>query len=220
MSFNNRPNKPVKAQFFLKMVSENAMDKNTVKKFYSTVETYAPQNVLTIYETATPDGEPTQAFLVHRELEEGGHEYEIPLVRNLTPNEIVEVMSQLESALVENDFLFETSTFDEECCLNEDNDDLFIAPDITENIAIKLSERTHTKWMNERMNKGWRYGTERSDEKKTHPLLKPWSQLAEEFRPVDYDAPQNFLDIMEEQGYTIISHEELNELIEIAEKKR
>lgn len=220
MSFNNRPNKPAESQFFLKLVSENKMDKSIIQKFYSTVSTYAPQNVLSIYETATPDGEPAQASLVHRELEEGGHEYEIPLVRNLTPNEIIEVMNQLENALIEHDFLFETSTFDEDCCLDEDHDDLYFEAEITEQIATAFAERSHTRWLNERMDKGWRYGQQKNDSEKTHPLLKPWAQIPEEHRTVDAAAPQLLLDILEEFSYTIISHAELNELIEMAEKKR
>ncbi len=220
MSFNNRPNKPAEAQFFLKMVSENKMDSSTVKKFYSTVETYAPQNTLSIYETATPDGEPAQAALVHREIEEGGHEYEIPLVRNLTPDEIVEVMNQLENALVEHDFLLETSTFDEECCINEDHDDLYFEPEITEQIATTFAERSHSHWLNERIGKGWRYGNKKNETEKTHPLLKPWAQIPEEHRTIDSNAPQLLLDLLEEYGYTVISHAELDELIETAEKKR
>ena len=64
MSFNNRPNTPAESQFFLKMVTENEVDKQTIKTFYSTVSTYAPQNTLSIYETSSPDGEPAQATLV------------------------------------------------------------------------------------------------------------------------------------------------------------
>lgn len=220
MSFNNRPNRPAESQFYLKLVSENELGKDTVRKFYSLVSEHSPENTLSIYETIDPKGNPAQVSLVHRVDEDGQHQYEIPLVRNLTPNEIIKVVENLDYYLNEDNFFFETSTFDEECCLQEDHDDLFIEPDITESIAVKLSERQHDKWMHGRMNKGWRYGQERSDEKKTHPLLKQWSQLPEEYRSVDYDLPQVFLDIMEENGYTVISHEELNELIESAGKKR
>ena len=220
MSFNNRPNRPAESQFFLKLVTEDEQNKNVVKKFYNTVSTYGPENVMSVFETTTPDGEPAQSSLVHRVLEDGQHEYEIPLVRNLTANEILEVVNQLENALVENDFLLETSTFDEDCCLNEDHDDLYFEPELTEQIATKFAERFHERWLNERLDKGWRVGPKRSDSKKTHPLAKPWSQLPEEHKIVDYDLPQVFVDLMEEFGYTVISHEELNELIGAASKKR
>ena len=220
MSFNNRPETPAEAQFYLRLVTEKELPTRTIHKFYETISTYAPQNVLSIYETTSPEGNPAQSVLLHRIMEDKKHEYELPLVRNLTPNEIVEVVKQLEYALTENDFLFETSTFDEECCINEDHNDLYVEPEISEQIANKFAERAHTCWLNERIEKGWRHGPQRDDNQKTHPLMKPWSQLPEEHKSVDLNSPQLLLDLLEEYGYTIISHSELNELIEASTKKR
>lgn len=221
MSFNNRPDKPVESQFYLRLVTEAPIRKESVKKFYNAVNQYSPEGVLSVYEVADPAGNATTTPLVHRVLEGGEHQYEIPLVRNLTANELQKVAENLNVIFNEGNFLLESSTFDDECCLYEDeDDDVYVEPEITEQLALKFAERMHDKWMHERLNNGWRYGRVRSDESKTHPLLQPWNQLAEQYKTVDYDAPQLFVDLLEEFGYTLISHEELNELIENASKKR
>ncbi len=220
MSLNNRPDRPVEAQFYVRLVTESPIRKEGVKKFFRAVESYSPNGVMTVFEVADPDGGPAQAPLVHRVDEDGEHQYEIPLTRNLTPNEIEEMAMNLNTIFNEGNFLLETSTFDEECCLYEDDEEDYVEEEVSDQIATKLAERMHDTWMHERLNNGWHYDKIRSDRNKTHPLIKPWAQLSEEHKVVDHELPQMFLDLLEEHGYTIISEEELNELVEAASKKR
>lgn len=213
MSLTDNPHRPTDSQFFIKLVTESPIRKETVKKFYQTVQLSAPDGSTTMFEVLDPDNNPVHVPLVHRTLEEGKHEYEVPLVRNMTPDEIVYVVKQLESKLNEGDYLIETSTpTDEECC--PEAEDIYMEPDVYEEFAERLSSRMHQKWLNERMETGWRYGEQRCDEQKTHPLIKPWNQLDEEQKAVDYEMPKFFIELLEEFGYTIISDEELNELLD------
>lgn len=220
MSFNNRPDTPAQAQFYVRLVTESPIRKDSVKRFYKTFEQYAPENIMTVFEVSDPDGNPSQAPLVHRVDEGGEHQYEIPLTRNLTVNEIEDIAMQLNNSFNEGNFLFETSTFDEECCVYEDDEDDYVEEDVVDQIATKLAERMHDSWMQERMDSGWHYDKIRSDRNKTHPLIMPWNQLSEEHKIIDHDLPQMFLDLLEDHGYTIISEEELSELLEVASKKR
>ena len=220
MSLSNRPDKPAEAQFYVRLVTESPIRKESVQKFFKTFERYSPEGVMSVFEVTDPSGGPAQAPLVHRVDENGEHQYEIPLTRNLTANEIEEVAIQLNTCFNEGNFLLETSTFDDDCCLYEDDDEDYVEPEVTEQLASRLAERMHGSWMHERLNNGWRYDKIRSDRNKTHPLIKPWDQLSEEHKLVDYDLPQMFVDLLEEFHYTIISEEELSELIEAASKKR
>lgn len=220
MSFDNRPDHPMKSELFVKLVTESELRKDTVKKFYNSVKENSPEGVFSAYHVKDPDGNPTESLLVHRITEDGQHEYEIPLLRNLTPNEIYEVAMNLDRVLNEGNFLFETSTFDEECCVNEDDVGLYMEPDLFEQFAVKLSQRMHDKWMHERIDAGWRYGAERCDEDKTHPLVKPWEQLTEDQQSIDYKLPEFVIDLLESFGYTVVSHEELDEMIEEFSKRK
>lgn len=219
MSFDNRPDHPMKSEIFVKLVTENELRKDTIKKFYSTVKNSIPEGILNHYEVKDADGNPAQSYLVHRVAEDGHHEYEIPLYRNLTSNEIYEAATNLNRVLNEGDFLFETSSLDESCCPGEDGEGIVMEPDIYERFAERIAERMHNTWMHERMNAGWRYGRVRCDEQKTHPLIRSWGELNEDEKHIDYDLPQFFVELLEEFNYNVVSNEELDEMLNIIEKK-
>jgi hypothetical protein len=220
MSFNNRPDRPITSPIFVKVVSEGELRKNTVKAFYHTVKENAPENTLSHYDVQNPEGMPEEVLLLHRINEDGHHEYEIPLVRNLTPNELYEVMLNLNTKLTEGDFLFESSTYDEDCCPEGDEIlEEYMEPEIFERVSVKLAERLHGRWYTERESAGWRYGSQRLEEDKTHPLMKPWSRLTEEEKQIDYGLPEFFIDLLEEFGYSVISHNELDGIVEQLSKK-
>jgi len=219
MSFDHVPDRPVKSQFYLRLITDEPISKKEIKNFYNLILNNSPENVLDSFLVKDKNDRPIYVPLVHRINKDKKHEYEIPLTRNLTPNEILKIVNNLDYYLNINNFLLDTSTFDEDCCPNEDHSDLAIEEKIIESLARKFSERQHQQWMNDRINKGWRYGPKRSDKEKTHPLLKPWNQLAEEYKIIDYKLPKLFLDLLAEYGYTIISNNELDSLINKAGKK-
>lgn len=221
MSFNNRPDRPIETSIYIRLVTEGEMRKNTVRSFYNTVKENAPENVLSHFDVSDEKGNPTTSLLVHRINEEKQHEYEIPLVRNLTPDEIYEVVMNLNNKLTEGDFMVETSSFDDDCCLTEDDDPAeYMEPDVFERFAAKLSERMHNEWYKEREAAGWRFGPQRLEEDKTHPLMKHWNQLTEEEKQIDYSLPEFFIDLLEDFGYAVISHDELDELTEQVSKTK
>ena len=198
---------------FVKLITENELRRENIKRFYNGVKSNAPLNTLNSYSVGGPFGDPEEVLLVHRTDEDGKHEYEIPLTRNLTPNEIYEIAQNLNHVLTEGNFVFETSTFDDECCIQEEDDiGGYMEPELFEQLASTLSERQHNKWLHERMNAGWRYGQVRDDALKTHPLIKPWDQLQEDHKAIDYEFPGFFVDLLDDYGYTVIGKDELNEL--------
>lgn len=218
---DNRPRHQPQNQFYIRLVSDKPLGRTDVKKFYQTVQNHGPQNTATVMETEGPDGGPAQAALVHRIGDDTRHQYEVPLSRNWTPNEIIRVVEAMDQAITQGDWLLESSTFDEDCCIYEDDgEDYMLDEDVMTAIARRTSQRLHETWLNERMERGWRYGPTQNAEQRTHPLIRPWAQLPEEHRKIDYELPQLMVDILEEHGYTVISQDELNQLIEDATKKR
>lgn len=212
MSFANKEN-PVSTDFYVRLQTVNELQKKTVRKFYKTVNEKSPSGVTTIFEVTDPTGNPSQAFLVHRIDEEGNHIYEIPLTRNLTADEIYEIVEPLNYALTEGDFIFETSTMDNDCCPHEDDLMETFERDIYEEMAERLTMLSHNRWVEERVSQGWVLGEARNDQNKTHPLIKPWDLLSEEQKAIDYDLPKNMLDLLAEFNYTVISTDDLNVLL-------
>ena len=55
------------------------------------------------------------------------------------------------------------------------NDDLAFS--FTKDEVDQLAKREHGRWMNEKLKKGWVYGTPRSDQDRIHDCLVPWDDL-------------------------------------------
>jgi hypothetical protein len=51
-----------------------------------------------------------------------------------------------------------------------------------------LAKKEHVQWANERLKKGWVYGTARDDQRKIHDCIIPWEELPEAQREKDRNA--------------------------------
>ena len=58
-------------------------------------------------------------------------------------------------------------------------DSISITREQLDGLVSKLSEHSHTTWAIMRMKGGWTFGEKRDNEKKKHPLLRPYQQLSD-----------------------------------------
>jgi class 3 adenylate cyclase len=85
-------------------------------------------------------------------------------------------------------------------------------PDRLNGLIERLAEQVHDTWAAQRMEDGWTYGPERSDQLKTHPCLQPYEQLPESEKKYDrLTAKQSIASIIE-FGYAVVSPVEICEL--------
>jgi hypothetical protein len=68
----------------------------------------------------------------------------------------------------------------------------------------RLAEEEHRGWMEERLASGWRYGANRDNERKQHPLLVDYNKLPLEQKGKDRDAVRNISEIATKAGYQIV----------------
>ncbi len=73
----------------------------------------------------------------------------------------------------------------------------------TEEELSILANFEHTRWMQEKIEKGWKYGSIRDNQKKLHPCIVSWEELSQEERDKDFHAVKNIPDILQEAGLTI-----------------
>jgi hypothetical protein len=50
----------------------------------------------------------------------------------------------------------------------------------------RLAEEEHERWLWTKLRAGWRYGRKRSDERRAHPAIRPWSPLSDQERSARY----------------------------------
>lgn len=71
-----------------------------------------------------------------------------------------------------------------------------------------IAENVHEVWSAGRMAEGWKYGKKKDMDKKTTPLLIPYSQLAESEKEYDRNTALETLKLIIKLGYRILPGEE------------
>lgn len=80
-----------------------------------------------------------------------------------------------------NDFEIEISSNDE--VIDNNNDDTIDMDDDSFHFIRRIaSKHYHNRWVDKKVNEGWRYSLKFSKEEKTHPALKEWDNLPKEHK--------------------------------------
>ena len=159
--------------------------------WYQTVKEFGPDDITYTYQH---NGEWVAMEYGTTEGEEFPHQLIVPLVRDLTPDEamfIVEAWTQMSGG---GDFDIETSNQYRQQGFGNFDNSLDIATEVTEQVTKDMGKFSNNRWVSNKINEGWRWGSHYSSKNKTHPALKDWDNLPESHRRIpDYDTT----DIME-----------------------
>ncbi len=71
-------------------------------------------------------------------------------------------------------------------------------------LAEKIAENTHEVWAAGRISEGWKYGEKLDAEKKTHPMLVPYSELPESEKDYDRRTSLQTIKLILKLGFKII----------------
>lgn len=201
-------NAPLAIERYLKLITAKPLDKSTIKAWYQCVKDHAPSGIIRTITTKDDEGSSKTVSLVHQEGKR--HCYVIPLTRDLSNNEIDEIIqgfSGLETDL--SDFDVETN---ETRLMADDKPPISMDAAKHLQLCTALAKHKHEEWVRERTDAGWRYGTKFDPDEKTHPLLRPWDQIPDRFRQPDMDWPQKLVHMLNDQGYAVISKDDLKRL--------
>lgn len=138
----------------------------------------------------------------------------VPLTRDLLQEEGETIVQAFAAKQPELDFDVRMSSATVDTLENE-VDPITVDKDHYLALCTQWAKRQHQNWMKERLEQGWRYGTSVSLKDKTHPLLRPWEELPAKFRTINSDEPQTLLDLLNDQGYAVISKTELDSLFKL-----
>ena len=72
-----------------------------------------------------------------------------------------------------------------------------------ETTLLLLAQNQHIRFVNERLAKGWTYGKERDNEKKTNPTLVDWDKLSENEQKKDFDIVKNMIPLLKSIGLRV-----------------
>lgn len=182
-----------------------------VKYWYQFVSGHVPSGLVMAVQTNDDNGLLRSVSMIHRTAGQD-HVYLVPLTRHLTPAEAEALATDFAEENPEVDF-------DIDCSTAEAEEPPVVETEVSVDDAAYLAlctawaKRQHDCWLKERTETGWRYGATFSTKEKTHPLLRPWEQLPDRFRKVDYSQPQMLLDLLNDQGYAVVSRGEVEALL-------
>lgn len=205
-------NRPCLILRYVKLTTEKPLDQEDVRAWFQAVKDNAPSGVVSSVQTTDDKGSLRSATLVHRE-RDGEHDYLVPLTRDLKDAEVEPIIQTFSSLTALEDWSVEVSSA--EADLMTDKGALSVEDGKFNDLCAAWAKRQHDAWMKDRTESGWRFGPTVSAKNKTHPLLRPWHDLPEQFRKVDFEQPQNLLDLLNDQGYAVISKTELEAMLSL-----
>ena len=68
-----------------------------------------------------------------------------------------------------------------------------------------MAKNVHEVWAQTRIAQGWKYGPERNDAEKRHPMLIPYEDLPEEEKVYDRNTSVETLKLILKLGFKIVS---------------
>ena len=159
--------------------------------WYQTVKEFGPDDITYTYQH---NGNWVAMEYGTAEGEEFPHQLVVPLERDLTPEEAMFIVEAWTQMAGDGDFDIEASNQYRQQGFGNFQNSLDIQPEITEQVSYDMSKFNHNRWVANKINEGWRWGSHYSSKNKTHPALKDWDTLPESHRrKPEYDTT----DIME-----------------------
>lgn len=199
---------PISIPRFIALVTDSPLEKPVVAGWFNCVRQHSPSGMLLNIPTSDDAGMPKTVCLVHRE-DGNQHRYMVPLARDLGESEGHAIVGAFQDLFPDLDFDIHSSATH---AVDEEEDDAPVTVDQDKYLSLcaAWAKRQHETWMQDRLDNGWRYGASFSIKDKTNPLMRPWEQLPERYRKPDLDEPQALLDLLNDQGYAVITKGELD----------
>lgn len=151
-------------------------------EWYNTVKTFGPPNIVYPYQFHGKDVAMEYGLYPCNEL---AHAYSVPLVRDLTSDEALFIVSAWETIYC-GDFDIElSSSYDNKGMGDFQNT---IEYDIDESLMTEstqaMNKWEHNRWLDKMISEGWRWGQYYNSKQKTHPALRDWDTLPESHRRI------------------------------------
>ncbi len=74
----------------------------------------------------------------------------------------------------------------------------------------EMSKMEHTRFVNERLRAGWRYGSPKDDQNKISPTLIPWEELSEEEKNKDRTTVEGIPEFLAKIGFQVFRNTQEN----------
>lgn len=172
--------------FYIQQRTPIILNAEEIQRWFFTVVMLAPEGVI------AGDDETSEFMLAAQEED---YLYRIPLSRHLTAGETERIVEGY-MRVTEHDFEIEISNvyrqnadfghpFENEIIMDEGARDI---------LQQTYARQAHNEWIQEMMGNGYRFGLSMNITEKTHPAMRPYDDLPENYRRVAAANDQKLLD--------------------------
>ena len=198
---------------FVKLVSKEHLGIKDARSWFKVVLRNAPSGIINPISHIDVNGIMTTTPLVRRSKGEST-ELIIPLARDLLPAELQKIADAWREISPSGSYSISTNPTQDQK-LNQAVVGLQVDGEEYQSLCLQLAKVRHESWMRDKSASGWRYGPLLNVKEKTHPLMRPWSDLPQQYKDVDSSNPEQFLKFLSTQGYSVVRQEELKALTKI-----
>jgi hypothetical protein len=198
---------------YVKLVSQQYISIADARLWHQTVLRVSPDGITASIPSIDKDGQPSNTLMVRRSKGETT-ELIIPLNRDLLPNELTRLADAWREVSPSGQFSISTNPSQDQK-LQQAVGDLTLDNDEYQTLCLQLAKVQHEGWMRGKASEGWTYAPILSLKNKTHPLMRPWADLPAQYRDVNTNNPENFLQFLNSQGFAVVKQTELGSLLKI-----
>tara|TARA_Y100001937_G_scaffold12496_1_gene15905 strand:+ start:4439 stop:4996 length:558 start_codon:yes stop_codon:yes gene_type:complete len=172
--------------FYIQQKTNQQLNAEEIQRWYLTVEMLSPDGIMM-------GDDDTNTFILA--VQDEDFVYRIPLVRHLTADEAEKIVEGY-MRVTNHDFNIETSNVyrADADFMHPFAEDFNIEQEAKETLQDSYARQAHNEWIKEMMTKGYRYGLGMSITEKTHPAMRPWDDLPENYRRMPMMTDKKLLD--------------------------
>jgi len=172
--------------FYILQRSQDILNADQIRRWLLTIEMLGPDGII------MGDDE-SNSFMLASQGDD--YLYMIPLVRHLNEDEAERIVEGY-MRIAEHDFEIETSNVYR---ANADfghpfETDYQISVEAKNILKDAYARQAHNQWIQAKMREGYRYGLNMSINEKTHPAMRPWDDLPDNYRRMPETTDKELLD--------------------------
>lgn len=198
---------------YVKLTSQEHLGIKAAREWYRLILRILPSGLPSYISSMDNQGNIEETRLVRRNID-NGTELIVPLNRDLVPTELQALADAWREISPPGQYSISTNPTQDQK-LNQAVNGLKIEQDEYQSLCLQLAKVQHEGWMREKSKQGWSYGPVLSISNKTHPMMRPWDDLPAQYKDVDTNNPENFLNFLNNQGYAVVRQEELGALLKV-----
>lgn len=179
------------------LITPEPLDNKNRRSWFSCVKDHTPDGLIASTEIPHESGVKSSTYYVKKTANQK-HAHVIPLVRDLQPHEVHEILKAWCVKYPEGDF-----TLDYSQQLTHDVNPDQVLTHRWDEILDAWGKQQHAKWVSRKQQAGWRYGVRMSVKHKTHPWIQPWESLPASARDLNVQGVKDLMHILKQFGYQI-----------------